>query len=93
MSRVISLADACARYPHRFTMEHVPAWAYASMQDGRFYAPQYRSDREWYENTQFPGEIRDGLSLPKRSPHCHSTGQTWPLGKWLDRPYAAIRAA
>ena len=27
MTRVISFEQAKARYPHRFTMEHVPAWS------------------------------------------------------------------
>lgn len=73
--------QACAQYVHRFTMEHVPQWARAQREDGTYYAPQFRSDREWYENTLFP-------------PHemCHktdsyTTGQTWPLGQSLPEPY------
>jgi hypothetical protein len=69
----ISFESACNRYVHRFTMEHVPAWAKEVREDGTYYAPHYRSDREWYDNTEFP-PVFDG---------CYSTGQTWPLGKEL----------
>lgn len=81
--------EAKRKYVHRFTMEHVPAWALKDpgnpRADGKpcFYAPQYRTDREWYDNTTFPGEAgHDGDEC-----HCYASGQTWPLGKWLDRPY------
>ncbi len=84
MSRPVTLAQARAQYPHRFTMDHVPAWARQNM-GGKFYAPQYRSDAEWYENTLFPGEsdlCTDGA--------CFSMNQTWPLGKWLDSAYKGV---
>lgn len=80
--RPISFEIACARYPHRFTLEHVPTWARASLGD-KYYAPQFRSDREWYENTKFPGEL-DKAFLQGG---CYTTGQTWPRGQWLDAPY------
>lgn len=82
-SRAISFSDACARYVHRFTMEHVPAWAMQRRKDGTFYAPQFRSDREWYETARFPGEP----GLHGNANHCESGKPTWPLGQSLDAPY------
>ncbi|MEY9247592.1 hypothetical protein [Bradyrhizobium elkanii] len=86
--RTISFEQAKARYVHRFTMQHVPAWALQPVdmtingQGPCFHAPQFRSDREWYENTKFPGE---SPLADKR--HCYTTDQTWPLGCWLLSPY------
>lgn len=77
-TRRISLAAAKAQYPHRYTAEHVPAWAKEPLSLGRFYAPQYASDAEWYENTAFPGEANCYAA-----DHCVSNWQTWPHGKWL----------
>jgi hypothetical protein len=76
--------QACSRYVHRFTMEHVPAWARQPVEPGKFYAPQFRSDREWYEHTTFPG---DAGHLGDRN-HCFTSGQTWPLGEWLKAQYS-----
>jgi hypothetical protein len=87
--------QACAKYVHRYTMEHVPAWARKPLDrsqlvvnkpadEGDYYAPQFRSDLEWYENTLFPGEPGH---IGRRT-HCYTTGQTWPLGQWLHQPYA-----
>lgn len=84
--RNISFEEACAQYVHRFTLDHVPAWAAQPASTGRYYAPQYRSDREWYELTYFPGEVGHP-DYPKRTKWCHSPGQTWPLGNWLTEPY------
>ena len=81
--RKISFEDACAQYPHRFTMDHTPAWARNPMPNGGWYAPQFASDREWYALTIFPGEPGN----EKARKYCYSTGQTWPLGKELDVPY------
>lgn len=75
---------ACARYVHRFTMEHIPAWARKSMPNGRFYAPQYASDREWFENTKFPGDA----GYVGTHGDCQTSGQTWPLGQTLAKPYS-----
>jgi acetoacetate decarboxylase len=85
MSRPISFEQAKARYVHRFTMEHVPAWArsFCTFKDGRkYYAPQFRTDREWYDATLFYGESE--LATKKS---CYTSGQTWPLGQWLAAPY------
>lgn len=83
MSARPTFEQATSRYVHRFTMEHVPAWAKARREDGTFYAPQYRTDREWYENTTFPGE--PGHIGDKR--HCYTSNQSWPLGQSLKAAY------
>lgn len=75
--------QACAQYVHRFTCEHIPGWARKPRADGRYYAPHYRSDREWYDNTLFHGE-----SEMAGRKHCYSTGQTWPLGVSVAAPYS-----
>ena len=93
MTRPISFEQAKAQYVHRFTCEHVPAWSQQentlkigngpALGTGKFYAPQYATDREWYEKTLFPGEGFVG----KREKHCSSANQSWPKGHWLDAPY------
>ena len=90
--RKLSFEAAKACYTHRFTAEHVPAWARRRAPNGRFCAPQYASDREWYDRTVFPGEAAHILGR-QHGGACDSRGQTWPLGKWLDAPYQAGRAA
>lgn len=79
------------RFMHRFTMEHQPAWAREAAPNGKFYAPQYLSDREWLANTLFAVTER-GL-LDERVEYCESRSATWPLGQWLDRPYQPLRSA
>lgn len=99
-ARAISLEQARNQYPHRFTMEHVPSWAKwpAKHTKGEHagkvmhYAPQYRTDREWYEHTAFPGEPGHpayGILSAHKETQCHTTGQTWPMGQWLEQPYSA----
>lgn len=84
--RKISFGEARRQYVHRYTIEHVPAWARRPAPNGKHYAPQFRSDLEWYDNTLFPGE--DGHPFPdSRRGDCYTTGQTWPLGQWLDEPF------
>ena len=80
-----TLDDACRVYVNRYTMEHVPDWAKHRAPGGGYYAPQYRTDEEWYTNTKFPGEAGNP-QVPGTS-DCYTTGQTWPLGKWLNEPY------
>lgn len=90
MARELSFEAACAKYVHRYTMDHVPAWAMERPDAQRnddpirpgYYAPQFASDREWYEHTLFHGEHE----LATRT-YCYTSGQTWPLGHWLDKPY------
>jgi hypothetical protein len=81
-----TFSQACAQYPHRFTMEHVPQWATTASDNGKFYAPQFRTDAEWYANTIFPGEPAHP-DYPRRVKHCYTRGETWPLGQWLDKPF------
>jgi hypothetical protein len=81
--RSISFEDACNAYPHRFTCDHMPVWAHKQRQDGTYYAPQFHTDREWYDATKFPGE--QGEDSPEGD--CYTTGQTWPLGKALRKPF------
>ena len=88
MSRAISFEEAKRRYVNRYTMEHVPTWSRTRPADHggtetRYYAPQFRTDREWYENTRFYGES----GHIGRKGECFTTGQTFPLGHWLDRPF------
>lgn len=83
MQRKVSFEQACAQYVHRFTVDHVPQWARKPCDNGKYYAPQFASDREWYDTATFPGEP----GLHGNCKHCISTGQTWPLGDWLDAPY------
>jgi hypothetical protein len=82
MKRPISFEQAKAQYTHRFTMEHVPVWAILRAPNGKYYAPQYRSDKEWYDNTLFAGESE--LATKEA---CYTANQSWPLGQWLDQPY------
>jgi len=85
MTRPITLNEAMTRYTNRYTLEHTPEWARKTADNGRWYAPQYASDAEWFERTLFPGE----QGIPNRCKHCKSYGQTWPLGEWLDAPRTA----
>lgn len=80
--------EACRCYVHRYTMEHVPSWAYTAIpgSGGKFYAPQYCSDLEWYENTIFPGEGH----LHHNCKYCYSSNQSWPLGRSLSAPFSAL---
>ena len=81
MSRALrpTLQQARARYVYRFTMEHVPQWARAQRPDGTFYAPQYRTDAEWFANTLFKGDPGwFGIGND-----CQSSNQSWPIGKSL----------
>lgn len=69
--------EAKRDYIHRFTMEHVPDWAKEQRPDGKYYAPQYKTDYEWYCNTHF---FRN---------ECACTNLSWPLGTELDKPFNA----
>lgn len=85
-ARSLTFEEATARYVNRYTMEFVPAWSQRPLEPGKFYAPSYRTDREWYDNTVFPGE-----SMFCKSGNCHSSGQTWPLGMWLKNRFIKSR--
>lgn len=81
--RKLSFEQAKAQYVHRFTMDHKPVWAKLPSDHGKFFAPQYASDREWYDGCVFPGEP----GLHGNSKHCESAAGSWPLGEWLDKPF------
>lgn len=73
--------QAKAQYVHRYTMEHKPTWANKPMSDGRHYAPQYLTDKEWYNNAKFyPHPLCD-------EGQCVTQNTTWPLGQTLARPF------
>lgn len=85
-----SFEEACRMYVHRYTGQHVPAWATSSPSDHggterRFYAPHFLTDREWYEHTIFPGEPAHQVYGFRDC--CFTSGQTWPYGQWLDEPF------
>ncbi len=75
----------------RFTMESIPKWyAQSARRYGggdKYYAPQFRSDREWYDNTRFIGEPGHYGSKT----NFHSINWSFPLGVWLDKPYVIKR--
>lgn len=84
----MSFEDAKRTFVQRFTMEHVPAWALDKRIDGTHYAPQYRSDREWYENTVFPGDTGGRFTAPPEGArYCEARNPSWPLGQSLDAPF------
>lgn len=88
-----SFEEACRSYPNRYTMEHAgPYWRapyHHSVLGVVYYAPQFATDREWYDATLFPGEDGNpGNGDYDEAPHCHTTGQTWPLGEgFLRKPF------
>lgn len=77
--------QAKTRYVNRYTMEHVPGWTQIPCENGKYYAPQFRTDAEWYENTLFPEETDCPCSAKDK--YCFTTNQSWPLGPWLDAPF------
>lgn len=77
--------DILAIFVHRFTMDHVPAWALKERADGTFYAPHFASDAEWLSNTVV--RTRKDGELDQRFSACETSGETWPLGKALAAPY------
>ena len=78
-----SFKQAKRLYTDRFTMEHAPDWAAAPIGENYYYAPQYRTDREWFDNSVFPGEY----GFPSGTTHYQSFNPSWPLGKRLEEPY------
>lgn len=80
--RTLTLEQAKILFPHRLTGEHIPSWALAPLSNGEYYAPQYKDDKEWYENTFFPGEHELAVNGM-----CFSTNHTFPLGYYLKAPF------
>lgn len=81
--RSITFEFAKALYVNRYTMEHKPDWAHGPRVDGQYYAPQYTTDKEWYDRTMFHGES----DLVGSARHCYSQCPTWPLGQSLNSPF------
>lgn len=79
-------AEVLSRLVHRFTGEHVPAWARKPAPNGRFYAPHYATDAEWLSSTVFRVRKSD-RRLDERATSCESRNQTFPFGEWLDQPF------
>jgi hypothetical protein len=82
-----TLKQAQAQYPYRYTLDHMPAWAVPAREDGSFYATQYASDQEWYDNTIFPEEEKGKPAHERMTTRgsCYSSNPSWPLGKSLKR--------
>lgn len=68
--------DCMARYAHRFTRDHKPAWANKEWKDGKPYPVQYASDQEWLAHTMFA--VTKSGRLDGRVRHCESSQPTWP---------------
>lgn len=86
----MTFEEAKRVYVHRYTMEHIPAWALQRPCDQggtetRYYAPQYASDREWFEKTLFPPH--NPFAMGSQDQSCYSARPSWPFGQWLDAPY------
>lgn len=87
MKRKLTLSQACAAYPNRYTLDHIPAWARGQITPGQYYAPQFASDAEWYHKATFPGEP----GLHGNCKHMISGVPSWPLGESLNQaPGTAI---
>lgn len=82
--RPVSFEQAKAMYVHRFTMEHQPAWSRKPCSPSWHYAPQFASDREWYDLGRFNEERGEGW----RDTGMISGEPTWPLGERLDVPFS-----
>lgn len=67
--------EALRRWVHRFTKDHVPAWARDPMPDGRPYPVQFASDADWLANTVF--SLTASGRFSERDRYCRST-PTWP---------------
>lgn len=84
--------DQCrvlAAYVHRFTGNHVPAWARKPRPDGKRYPLQFANDDDWLRHTLFV--IRSDGRLDDRVRQCHSR-PTWPHNPEL-RPFPVIAPA
>lgn len=67
--------DCLARFVHRFTAEHRPAWAMALRPNGQAYQVQFASDADWLAHTLFA--VTQDNRLDERVKHCESN-PTWP---------------
>ena len=69
-------AEALARFVHRFTETHRPAWARSNLN----YLPQFKDDADWLANTRF--HVTKAGEPDKRYRYCVSS-PTWPQGKGI----------
>jgi hypothetical protein len=82
----MTFEEAKRIFIHRFTMGHMPKWAekksawkksaWKKSACGKFYAPHFRTDLEWFKNTIF---VENRAAITK--------GESWPMGRWLDKIY------
>lgn len=80
--RPISYEEARRRYTKRFTMEHMPAWAKKRLPNGKYPAPKYANDLEWYTRTEFIGEGTLNVSR-----YIRENQPSYPIGRYLPKPY------
>lgn len=74
-----------AAYVHRFTGDHIPAWALKPRPDGSTHPLQFADDAEWLANSRFA--VRRCGRLDQRVKQCFST-PTWPNNPELRRAAA-----
>jgi hypothetical protein len=66
---------ALGMFNQRFTGDHKPSWADKEWKDGKPYPLQFKDDKEWLANTEFP-VTKDG-KISNRHRFCRSN-PTWP---------------
>jgi hypothetical protein len=59
-----------AAFVHRYTGEHVPAWALKPMPNGGTYTPQFATDAEWLAHSTFG--VKNNGRLHAAVKHCNS---------------------
>lgn len=73
--------ECFARYVHRFTWEHVPAWSKKPIPNGNAYPVQFDSDAQRLARTLFPVIVREpARDTPLRLAH----GDCCPFPYWSD---------
>ena len=81
--RPLSFEAACKRFKKRFTLDHTPGWArHIVERTGKYQAPRYNSDMEWYQRSEFIGFATTGSRK-----YIRENDPTWPVGRWLDKPF------
>lgn len=66
--------QALARFVHRFTATHRPAWTNKPMPNGSPYPVQFADDNDWLAHTRFP--VKADGTLSEREHYCQSS-PTW----------------
>jgi hypothetical protein len=75
--------DVLAQFAHRYTKEHIPAWARQPRPDGSTYPVQFSSDQDWLEHSRFA--VTSTGKLDGRVKYCESN-PTWPDNPELRNP-------